>query len=323
LDKGLSFIPVFQGYNIIPLHVKGYFCILNQLGGFMAKRTYVMVVKLLNEHIPAEVSRNEFCRVTGINRNSVDRYMARIGEPSSATLEKMAEYFGVTVESLRGETGKLFPRVTELLYKEVTEAGKNVIATDTGLPVHEIELYITKKIQPKSKNIIELLSNYLGEPTELFKINGWDKFLETMPNTLAKQLFKKGRDKVSKKTGINSSVIYLACSEVIDLSEKTIKTLSKCYNVTVEYLYGEQILDDKSIQASEELWSAIDFLKKNIENEHLLKHVHQIESSAETILKALSSTSKKHQAMRGRTKQIIGAIPHNVLPIVTDKINKK
>lgn len=72
----------------------------------MGKKTYQRVVDLLNEHIPANVSRNEFCRITGINRNSVDRYRSGVGCPIHETLEKMAGYFGVSVEYLKGEGEK-------------------------------------------------------------------------------------------------------------------------------------------------------------------------------------------------------------------------
>lgn len=69
----------------------------------MAKKTYQRVVDLLNEHIPEKVSRNEFCRATGVNRNSVDRYRAGLGCPNDETLKKLADYFGVSVPWLRGD----------------------------------------------------------------------------------------------------------------------------------------------------------------------------------------------------------------------------
>jgi len=68
----------------------------------MGMNTYPRVVELLNEHISAKISRNEFCRVTGINRNSVDRYRAGLGCPIHETLVKMAKYFKVSVGHLKG-----------------------------------------------------------------------------------------------------------------------------------------------------------------------------------------------------------------------------
>ena len=74
----------------------------------MGKKTYKRVVALLNACIPSEVSRNEFCRASGINRNSVDRYLSGLGEPTRDTLEKMALYFQVPVRWLRGEDVESF-----------------------------------------------------------------------------------------------------------------------------------------------------------------------------------------------------------------------
>lgn len=87
----------------------------------MASKTYPRVVQLLNDEIPARISRNEFCRVTGINRNSVDRYQAGVGTPILETLQKLSDYFGVTVEWLRGGNGQTPPRVTLLLQEAVSD----------------------------------------------------------------------------------------------------------------------------------------------------------------------------------------------------------
>lgn len=66
-------------------------------------RTYQRVIDLLNEEVPAKISRNAFCKKTGINVNSFDRYKAGISEPTTATLEKLSKYFNVSVGELRGE----------------------------------------------------------------------------------------------------------------------------------------------------------------------------------------------------------------------------
>lgn len=76
------------------------------IGGHMAK-TPERVVELLKKEIPANISLNKFCKKTGINSNSVDRYMAGVTEPTQLSLRKLAEYFYVTVDYLRG--GKIGP----------------------------------------------------------------------------------------------------------------------------------------------------------------------------------------------------------------------
>jgi len=67
------------------------------------KRTPQKVIDLLNAEIPAKISRNKFCLQTGINQNSIDKYMAGIAEPTQASMEKLAAYFKVPAAYLRGD----------------------------------------------------------------------------------------------------------------------------------------------------------------------------------------------------------------------------
>lgn len=66
-------------------------------------KTFPMVIKMLKDEVPEKCSRNEFCRRTGINPNSFDRYIAGISEPTTASLEKIASYFGKSTAELRGD----------------------------------------------------------------------------------------------------------------------------------------------------------------------------------------------------------------------------
>jgi len=66
-------------------------------------KTPQRVVDLLRMEIPAKISRNQFCIKTGINQNSIDKYMAGITEPTQASLEKLANYFRVPVNWLRND----------------------------------------------------------------------------------------------------------------------------------------------------------------------------------------------------------------------------
>ena len=65
-------------------------------------RTPERLVELLNKAVK-EISQSAVARETGITQSAVHRYMKGIGEPSQATLEKLAAYFGVSVPWLRGE----------------------------------------------------------------------------------------------------------------------------------------------------------------------------------------------------------------------------
>ncbi len=78
-------------------------------------RTYPKVIELLTSEVPAKKSRNQFCRETGINPNSFDRYKAGISEPTTATLERIAEYFKVSVAFLRGEESERAQQLSEII----------------------------------------------------------------------------------------------------------------------------------------------------------------------------------------------------------------
>jgi len=62
------------------------------------------VMDLLREEIPARISLNQFCKKTGINPNSVDKYMAGVAEPNLASLSKIAFYFDVSISYLIEES---------------------------------------------------------------------------------------------------------------------------------------------------------------------------------------------------------------------------
>ena len=65
-------------------------------------KTPERVAQLMKEAVDMS-SQSAVARETGITQSAVHRYMKGIGEPSQATLEKLAAYFGVSVPWLRGE----------------------------------------------------------------------------------------------------------------------------------------------------------------------------------------------------------------------------
>lgn len=68
-------------------------------------KTPTKVVELLKREFEEKrVSKYAFCKKTGINPTSVERYLYGITEPTKTSLEKLAEYFGMSVSYLRGET---------------------------------------------------------------------------------------------------------------------------------------------------------------------------------------------------------------------------
>ena len=70
-------------------------------------KTPEMLVKLLNDAVQGnKISARSISRDTGLGLAPVSRYLKGTSEPSQASMEKLAAYFGVTVAYLRGEPGK-------------------------------------------------------------------------------------------------------------------------------------------------------------------------------------------------------------------------
>ena len=77
-------------------------------------KTPERAVELLNKAVK-EISQSAVAREIGITQSAVHRYMKGIGEPSQATLEKLADYFGVSVPWLRGEEDPVVDEIREAL----------------------------------------------------------------------------------------------------------------------------------------------------------------------------------------------------------------
>lgn len=75
---------------------------------------------------------------TGLSHSMISRYKRGIGEPSQATLEKLAEYFGVSVAYLRGDPAlrgmdKFWSAIGGIAY--VAEALKNEYGNDENITI--------------------------------------------------------------------------------------------------------------------------------------------------------------------------------------------
>lgn len=91
------------------------------------------VVELLQEEV-ARSSQAATARATGLTLKGVQNYLKGIGEPTTATLERLSAYFGKSVAWLRGEhTGHDLPIVT----RDV-RGGIDTWDTARGYAVHEL-----------------------------------------------------------------------------------------------------------------------------------------------------------------------------------------
>ncbi len=69
-------------------------------------KTPPMVTELLKKAV-AEKGQSGVARDTGLTQPAIHRYLKGIGEPSTRTLKKLADYFGVSVAVLRGKVDAL------------------------------------------------------------------------------------------------------------------------------------------------------------------------------------------------------------------------
>jgi transcriptional regulator with XRE-family HTH domain len=70
--------------------------------GLTPPRVKELLVEAVSKSSQAAVARE-----SGITRLNLQRYLKGIGEPTTATLQKLADYFGVSVAYLRGEEPEL------------------------------------------------------------------------------------------------------------------------------------------------------------------------------------------------------------------------
>lgn len=129
-------------------------------------KTFPKVMELLSREVPAKISRNAFCRAAGINPNSFDRYKAGISEPTTATLQKMADYFEVDIDYLR-DTGVY--RNTDLSLEQAqTLAGVMNSAEREYLKFQQIEWRLIH--MEDLKDIVAEIQRYIDSVEKLTKV---------------------------------------------------------------------------------------------------------------------------------------------------------
>lgn len=85
-------------------------------------KTPRMVTELLQEAV-SKSSIRAVARESGLTQSAVYRYLQGIGEPSTNTLVRLADYFGVSVSVLRGDASeKIFLEATGLKFSEDVSA---------------------------------------------------------------------------------------------------------------------------------------------------------------------------------------------------------
>lgn len=117
-------------------------------------RTPNNVIGLLKKAVD-EKGQSSVARESGLTQSAIHRYLAGIGEPSSETLRKLAEYFKVSVGFLRGDFDKNHVNVENLekgyeMFGDIAQDVFNRVGLD-GVTYFECVLDdIVKKAQLES-----------------------------------------------------------------------------------------------------------------------------------------------------------------------------
>ncbi len=119
------------------------------------KGTPEKVVELLKSEV-ARTSQAATARATGLTLKGVQNYLKGIGDPTSSTLEKLADYFKVSVAELRGENELI--KVT-FNKDEMISAFKNV-AVEISTPAETIKqigiaVVLLLQLDPSDQQIID------------------------------------------------------------------------------------------------------------------------------------------------------------------------
>lgn len=135
-------------------------------------KTYPRVTELLKEAV-AEKGQKTVESETGINQSAISRYLNGIGEPTQATLEKLARYFRVSVAHLRGEDKELAATVAALVLSRLEKDGLTI--TD------KIIRTVKKDVQSLDTATLELV--FPNEAVAIKSLATSFKSILTLPET--------------------------------------------------------------------------------------------------------------------------------------------
>lgn len=116
------------------------------------------VVDLLREEIKTK-SKLAIAKATGLGIAAISRYSSGIGEPTTATLQKLADYFERPIEWLRGENiedewGEVYgDDLTEDQKKELSyEFWRRKALSNASAPIMVEIVRCLTKVPPKARN---------------------------------------------------------------------------------------------------------------------------------------------------------------------------
>jgi len=132
----------------------------------------------VQEFLQDEVKRTsqaEAARAIGITQSCVSKFLKGDSEPTAATLQKLADYFGVTVAYLRGEErvisdGKPPFQFVHYLRVAVKKSGAEAVAEETGILLDDVKYYCLGIGYPSDDDFARL-AKYTGKELSMFGKN--------------------------------------------------------------------------------------------------------------------------------------------------------
>jgi len=130
------------------------------------KKTPEMVTKLLKE-VVARKGQSVVARETGLTQPAISRYLQGVGEPTTETLKKLSDYFGVSLYELRGE---------DTLIDDIVEKSYIPVAFYSYL-ADEIEYHLDKALKYERYNDNGDFIDAVIAMSDIF-IHGYEEFYD-------------------------------------------------------------------------------------------------------------------------------------------------
>ncbi len=120
--------------------------------------TYPRVIELLEEAVRTKGQR-AVSREANVPLLGIQRYLKGNSKPTLETLQKLADYFGVSVAYLRGEIDNTPAIVAGLIGEALEKLGIEVLSKATGVSPEKIQLYSNRDGIPTESDL-DKLSEY-------------------------------------------------------------------------------------------------------------------------------------------------------------------
>lgn len=218
--------------------------------------TFPRVVELLKKEVE-RTGQRATARATGVAQQAIHRYLKGNSEPTQASLQKLADYFGYTVAWLRGdESSATFETLSKFLKIEANqnialnriievlridgEWGKDglfaAIAEKIGLSSGYVERALTGN-QVLTEIFLEKIAGYLGVAVTYLLEGG--KTHTRIVERLKDDISNTSLQQLSNITGISMAALSRYSQGIGVPSQVALEKLSDYFIAAVSYLRGE------------------------------------------------------------------------------------